>query len=219
MFQKLSILKQKKYNPAVILDIGAHHGYWTESMMQIYPKSKYYLFEGIDYTELNKFNNVQNVMVYKNILLNDKIEEVDWYEGRNTGDSFFKEKTRYYANTNPTKRKTIDLNSIVKMNKLISNDDNIFIKIDCQGAEIPILKGASSIMDRTDFILLEIPFFGQYNDGVPGFLEHIKYMDSINFVPYDIVDHHYINGFNMQIDMLFINKKHQFNNDVQTNLM
>ena len=27
----------------------------------------------------------------KNVLLNDKIEEVDWYEERNTGDSFFKE--------------------------------------------------------------------------------------------------------------------------------
>ena len=101
----------------------------------------------------------------------------------------------------------------------IRHDDNIFIKIDCQGAEIPILKGASSIMDKTDFILLELPLFGQYNTGVQGFLEHIKYMDGINFVPYDIVDNHYINGFNMQIDMLFINKKHSFNNDVQNLLM
>lgn len=219
MFQKLFILKQKNYYPKNILDIGAHHGNWTKSMMNIYPDSKYYLFEGIDYTELNQFNNVSNVMVYKNILLNDKVEEVEWYEGRNTGDSFFKEKTHHYANSIPIKRKTIDLKSIVKMNSLFSNDDNILIKIDCQGAEIPILKGASSILDRTDFIILELPLFGQYNEGVPNFLEHIKYMDSINFVPYDIVDNHYINGFNMQIDMLFINRKHKFNDDVQNSLV
>ena len=100
----------------------------------------------------------------------------------------------------------------------MKNDENIFIKIDCQGAEIPILKGSSLILDRTDFIVLEIPFFGQYNDSVPTFLEHIQYMDSINFVPYDIVDNHYINGYNMQIDMLFINKNHKFITDVQKKL-
>ncbi len=91
-------------------------------------------------------------------------------------------------------------------------DNNI--KIDCQGAEIPILKGSVSILERTDFIILEIPLFGQYNEGVPNFLEHIQFMDSIGFIPYDIIDNHYIHGFNIQIDMLFINKKHEFNTTI-----
>ena len=43
-------------------------------------------------------------------------------------------------------------------------------------------------------------------------------MNSIGFIPFDIVDKHYIYNFNMQIDMLFINKNHKFNNIVQTNL-
>ena len=59
-----------------------------------------------------------------------------------------------------------------------------------------------------------MPLFGQYNEGVPNFIEHISYMDSIGFVPYDIIGNHYINGFNMQIDMLFINKMHVFNRTV-----
>jgi FkbM family methyltransferase len=182
-------------------------------MLQIYPNSKYYLFEAIDYNELNNFNNF-NIKIYKPILLNDKIEEVDWYEEQNTGDSFFKEKTKYFVNTKSIKRNTVDLNSIIKQDNILQND-NIFIKIDCQGAEIPILKGATSILNKTDFILLEIPLFGQYNENVPNFLQHIEYMNSINFIPYDIVDNHYINNYNMQIDMLFINKNHHFNADVQ----
>lgn len=205
------------YKPSSILDIGAYHGNWTTSMMNIYPDSIYYLFEGIDYKELNKFKNIPNVHVYKNTLLNDKIEEVDWYEEKNTGDSFFKESTKHFANTKPIKRKTIDLNSIVNNDNILKND-KIFIKIDCQGAEIPILKGSTDILDRTDFIVLEIPLFGKYNENVPNFLEHIKFMDSIGFTPYDIVDNHYINNFNMQIDMLFINKCHKFNNIVQDKL-
>jgi hypothetical protein len=43
-------------------------------MMDIYPNSKYYLFEGIDYHELNR---------YKNILLNNKKVYVDWYQEKN----------------------------------------------------------------------------------------------------------------------------------------
>ena len=33
-----------------------------------------------------------------------------------------------------------------------------------------------------------MPLFGQYNEGVPNFLEHIKFMDSIGFITFDIVD-------------------------------
>ena len=80
MFDKLKKLKTvHRYTPDVVLDIGAHHGDWTKSMMNIYPDSKYYLFEGINYKQLNIFQNNPNIYV-TNELLNDKIEEVDWYE-------------------------------------------------------------------------------------------------------------------------------------------
>jgi hypothetical protein len=73
-------------------------------------------------------------------------------------------------------------------------------------------------LKKTDFIILEIPLFGQYNEGVPTFLEHIQFMNDIGFIPYDVLEHHYINGFNMQIDMMFINTNHRFNEIIQTML-
>ena len=63
-----------------------------------------------------------------------------------------------------------------------------------------------------------MPLFGQYNEGVPNFLEHIQFMDNIGFIPFDIIDNHYINDFNMQVDMLFINKNHNMNKIVQEKL-
>jgi FkbM family methyltransferase len=217
MFNRLRILKDKGYEPDTILDIGAHHGNWTESMRQIYD-CKYFLFEAIDYSELRRFNNNKNIVHY-NVLLSDKIDEVSWYEMKNTGDSIFKEKTKHFANCKVSKRKTIDLNTHIKNNNILNESKNIFIKIDCQGAEIPILKGATDLFKITDFIVLEIPLFGVYNEGVSNFLEHIAYMDSIGFCPYDIVDNHYINNFNMQVDMLFINKNHEFNKTVNSLLL
>ena len=111
------------------------------------------------------------------------------------------------------------MNRLISQENILNESKNIFIKIDCQGSEIPILKGATTILSKTDFILLEIPLFGVYNEGVPNFLEHIKFMDSIGFVPYDILEHHYINNFNMQVDMLFINKTHSFNTIVNEKLL
>ena len=210
MFDKINILKQKGYSPDVILDIGAHHGNWTNSMLQIFNQSKYYLFEAIDYLQLNQFTNNDCIKVF-NILLNDKIEQVNWYQMKNTGDSMFKEQTHHFNNCEIIQRETIDLNTFLLQKNLLHELNNILIKIDCQGAEIPILKGSTSILEKTNFIILEMPFFGQYNEGVPNFLEHIIFMNSIGFVVYDILDNHYFNNFNMQVDILFINKNHKFN--------
>lgn len=210
MFDKLAIIKNKGYCPDTILDIGAYHGYWTNSMQQIYKDSEYHLFEAINYSELNRFSKKNQVHVH-NVLLNEKIEKVKWYQMKNTGDSIFRENTKYFNNCDIIERDSIDLDTYILQKNILQDSKNILIKIDCQGAEIPILKGAKSILDRTDFIILEIPFFGQYNEGVPDFLEHISFMDKIGFASYDILESHYINGFNMQLDILFINKNHPFN--------
>lgn len=214
MFENLKKLSEIGYLPEVIIDIGAYHGNWTKEMMKIYPTSKYFLFEPIDYDELDEIKNVENIKVYKKIL-NEKIDIVEWYEQKNTGDSFFKENTIHFLHTKPIEKETIDLNTFSVDENILKNENNIFIKIDCQGAEIPILKGATNILNKTDFIVMEIPLFGKFNSGVPSFAEHIKFMENIGFILYEIVENHYINGFNMQVDALFINKK----KEVYDNLM
>ena len=220
MFNRLIHLKKKGYYPDTVLDIGAYHGNWTKELTNIYNNNhtKYYLFEAINYNELNNMNNYTNIKTY-NVVLNEKIEEVVWYQKKNTGDSFFKENTYHFNDCDIIKKNTIDLNTFILQNNILIDSNNILIKIDCQGAEIPILKGSTNILNKTDFILLELPLFGVYNDKVPNFLEHIKYMDSIGFIPYDILENHYINDFNMQIDMLFINKNHNFNKLVNNLLL
>ena len=215
MFDKLKKLREKGYIPDIIFDIGAHHGKWTIESLKIYPLARYILIEPIDYSELNKFRKISNIRVFNNIL-NDSNKEVEWYEMRNTGDSMFREKSKHFENCKTIKRDTITLNSLLKdRNGIIENCKKILIKSDCQGAEIPILIGASDIYNNIDFIILEIPLFGKYNENVPTFLEHIKFMDNIGFIPYEFLESHYINNYNMQIDMLFINKNHEFNKIVQ----
>lgn len=202
-------IKNKGYLPDLILDIGAEKGSWTKEMKKFYPNCEYMLFEPINYEELNNLKS-DNCKVF-NTLLFDKETEVDWYEMKNCGDSIFKERGNAFKTCIPIKKQTTTINKLCEEYNLVENKKNIFIKIDCQGAEIPILKGSTNILSITDFILLEIPLFGQYNENVPNFLEHVQYLDSIGFIPYDIIDNHIINGFNRQIDIIFISKRHIFN--------
>jgi len=215
MFDKLVTLKKKGYIPDIIFDIGAHHGDWTRECLKIYPLSKYILIEPIEYTELNELKKRFNTRIF-NCIVNDSNKEVDWYELKNTGDSMFREIGKNFQNCNIIKKNSITLNSFLEEKQgIMENCNKILIKIDCQGAEIPILTGATDIYNNVDFIILELPLFGKYNENVPSFLEHIKFMDNIGFIPYEFLENHYANGYNMQVDMLFINKNHEFNKIVQ----
>lgn len=215
MFQSI---KQKLllngYKPDCILDIGAHHGNWTKECLNIYPYAKYLLFEPIKYQELNQFSYNNNIEII-NEILNEKECLVNWYEGRDTGDSINREISHHYKNIIPIQKNSFPLNQYLDK---IQGKRKILVKIDSQGSEIPILKGASQLYDRIDFIILEIPFFGQYNENTPGFLSHIKFMEEIGFIPFDFLESHNINNFNMQVDVMFINKNHPFCELVQQRL-
>lgn len=215
MYHRLQSLKNKNYEPDIIFDIGSYHGNWTYETLKIFQQSKYYLFEATDYQELNIFRNYNKFSVH-NVILNEKEEIVDWYYLGNTGDSIYRELNKSFKNCNKTQKYSTTLNSLFQ-NENFENK-KIFIKIDCQGAEIPILKGSSHLLPYTDFILIEIPFFGKYNEHVPDFLEHIQFMNSIHFHVYDIMEYHYINDVLMQVDILFIRKDHFLNSNLQKQL-
>ena len=207
-------LKKNGYVPENIFDIGACKGDWSKEVFNIYPNSKYYLFEPIEYVELNQFKNKINFTV-SNTLLSDSQKNVDWYENRDSGDSIFKEISHNYTNTKPVIKSTETLDNLFNSTE---NLKNIFVKIDCQGSEIPILKGATKLYDKINFIILELPFFGRYNYDVSDFFEHINFMKSIGFVVFDFIESHFINNFNMQVDIMFININHHFNTIVQDRL-
>jgi FkbM family methyltransferase len=219
MLLSIQNIKNIGYKPDLILDIGAYHGHWTKEIYPVYgDETDYYLIEGNEHVELaENTKDLKNVYIFQNTILNSEKGTVDWHYNNSTGDSMFKENTLFYNNSQIIKRTCIDLDSFIKEN--ISNFDkkNIVIKMDCQGSEIPILKGCKSILSNTDFILLEIPFFGKYNENVASFLDHLNYMDSIGFIVYRPCELHGISKDNIdifiQMDILFINKKHPFNDE------
>tara|TARA_Y100000591_G_C21764567_1_gene662039 strand:- start:262 stop:915 length:654 start_codon:yes stop_codon:yes gene_type:complete len=197
----LKRLQKEHFIPNKILDIGAEKGSWTLEAYQVFNSAFYTLIEPIKYIELNRFKIHENKFKVINTILNNYDGDVNWYEMKNTGDSINRERTKHFSECLPIKKECKKLDTIFK------NEKFDLIKIDVQGAEINVLEGGIELIKNTSFIILEIPFLGQFNQNTPDFLTHIKKMDELGFIPYDIVDQHrYKETLLFQIDICFINK-------------
>jgi len=215
MFENIKAkLKNNGYTPDTILDIGACFGEFTDKMIDIYPNAKYYLFEANNHPELQKYLVRSNIKVY-NITLDSKEGVVDWYQVYHRGDSIYKELSKDYIDISPIKKETRILKDMID----IKDMRNVLIKVSCQGSEIRILQGAGHVLDITDFIVLDVPVFGKYNENAPSFLEYITFMNTLGFIPYDIQNKNNINGFLMNCYFVFINKNHSLNQDVQNKFL
>ena len=209
LINSLKKLKSFGFEPINILDIGANKGKWSLLVKKkVFPLANYTLIEAIDYDELSSINNFSN-MTSMIVLLDEKVGKVIWNEMRNTGDSIYKENTSYFDDCKKIERDTTTLDIAFQDKKYFD-----LIKIDCQGAEIPILKGGKNTILNTSVIILEMPFMGEYNIGVPNFFEHIKYMDEIGYQVYDIIEMHRAEDILIQIDIIFLKKGHIFEKKV-----
>ena len=195
MSLNISLGKLKKYgfNPESILDIGAHKGLWTRQVQSIFPESKFLLMDANEYKEIQTCGHE-----YKILLLNDEEKDVEWYEIMGTGDSIFKEVGPHYRDVLPKIRKSYTLDSQVHGRKFE------MIKLDVQGAEIAVLKGATETLKYCNVLVLEMPFCAQYNEKSPTFADYVSYLNSIGFAPFDVSELHYLGSVLIQMDIIFI---------------
>jgi FkbM family methyltransferase len=193
--QMATLLRSLGWSPSTILDIGGYKGTWTRETRQLFPSASFVIVEPNPHHELRSVG----VPVYHELLSSEK-KSVPWYSNWSTGDSMYKERTRHYDAVTPVARTTTTLDILFPTQRFD------FVKIDCQGAELDILKGGETLIQGTEVLLLECPLAGQYNAGAPTFADYIRYADSIGFAPFDIPELHHANGILCQIDILFVRK-------------
>jgi len=194
-------LLENKIEINTVYDVGAFQGEWTKLLKKTSLKnSKFYLFEANDENEKYLKNSGHKYFIN---VLSDKNKDVKFFSKVHSGDSYFPEKTNFYEDTIvPKTLKTITLNELKKKNQIPAPD---FLKIDTQGSEIDILKGGSEILDNCKIILLECPIIS-YNIGAPSLNEYIRYLDSIDYLPFNITEIHHLDKVLVQVDIIFLKK-------------
>jgi len=87
------------------------------------------------------------------------------------------------------------------------------LKIDVQGGELEVLRGAESVLEHIEVIVMECGLIEQYL-GQPVFHEYVAYLASQGFVVYDIIHTGYADtGMLAQIDLVCVKKDGRFRQD------
>lgn len=130
-----------------------------------------------------------------------------------TGNSVLRENNAHFAALAPTKTVMRTLDELIDSytsshpGTPAAGQRKILLKLDVQGYEINVLKGAKRLLQDVEVMLLETSVL-QYNKGSPLTGEVLTYLESIGFQVLDVLELHHGGPSNMllQIDFAFIKK-------------
>lgn len=178
-----NILKNSGIPVCSVLDIGAHAGYFTRECRNTFPDAYYFMIDGNPISE----QYIKSIGDYKICYLSNIARDTVVYKTKtnafNTGDSLYRENTEYYSDNNLITENitTMTLDEIFKGDRYFD-----FIKIDCQGSELDIIKGGLETCSKAQVFLLEASVY-PYNIGAPMFDELREFLLSIGFLYNKIV--------------------------------
>lgn len=199
----LQNLKKINFNPSAVLDIGAYEGYWTLDLLEVFPTAKVLMVEA----QKNKSPFLEKIKIqypntdYAISLLSSRDGDQKYFLEDETASHI----SAFPVTDNPgviLKTQTVD--SLLKEKYFALPD---FIKLDVQGHEMEVLKGAKAAMVHAEVCLLEISLF-DFGDGTPLLLEMLNFMDANDFTAYDISQfmRRPLDKLLFQIDMFFVKK-------------
>jgi FkbM family methyltransferase len=160
--QKISNIIGNK-NVDVVFDVGANCGFFSYFVKKMYPNAKIYLFEASpELTEIIKLNmkNFKDCEIINKAVSSSSNEKVTFYinpEDQQT-NSMNAESVRPYCETQIEK---LDIDAVGLDD--FCNERNInsidLMKVDIQGSENKLLKGAENIIKKIEYSVFELSFF------------------------------------------------------------
>jgi len=184
----------KNININTIIDVGVAKG--TNFLFSNFPNSKYLLIEpNKDYFEFIEKNilNKYNAKLFK--IGAGKKEENKILNISGPISSLYKRKNFEFKNQYEIKVKKLD--DILYDEKL---DENVLLKIDCEGAELDILEGSLKTLSISDYLIIEVRLqkIETYNPS-----DLICFLKNQNFEWCEILDIYYAKEGIDYIDILF----------------
>jgi FkbM family methyltransferase len=176
----LTRLKAMGLSPNLIIDIGAADGTWTEKSLVVWPAANYRLVEPLaEKTEsLDKLDRAYPNLRYHLAVAGEISGEVDLNVSPDLDGSGI------YGNHAGTLRKV----PVMTIDTIAAGIKGpVLIKFDTHGYEVPILKGATETLKRTDVLIIEVYGF-HISPTCLLFHELSAYLDELGFRLADIVD-------------------------------
>jgi len=147
-----SVLQQFGFLPKHIIDIGANHGNWTRSALRYFPEANYTLLEPQDDLRVH----IQDLLAesrrltWINAGASDTTGMLPFYRSHRDDSSSFLNSGP--ESTSPVPIKVWALDDLVVERRLPIPD---MVKIDAEGLDLRVLRGASTLLGKTEIFLVE----------------------------------------------------------------
>lgn len=177
-------IKKMGFDPKHIVDVGANHGSWTREALKFFPNSFYTLIEPQKSLEASM----------KDLLVNPKIK----FNAVGAGSQSGKFKLTIGISDAESNFRVSEMDAakmgleqidvpVVTLNEFLNKTDlptPDIIKIDAEGLDLEVLKGANDFMGKTEIFLVEVGIAIEDIDN--SFLKTINWMDEKGYKLFEI---------------------------------
>ena len=204
------------FTPDRIFDVGAHNGDFTEMCLSRWPAAEMACFEVLE-PQLRllrqKFGKHQSIRIFPALLGAQSRSQVA-FNINDTASSVLTDSSQQAYPVHAYPMMTID--EVVEKHYEGGGPD--FLKIDVQGYELEVLKGAERSLSALRVILVETNLLDIYKD-VPLLPEVMEWMNARGWTPYDVcgITRRPLDRALWQADFVFVPSTSKFRADKRWN--
>jgi FkbM family methyltransferase len=199
--------RKRGFRPKVIADIGANEGHWTRAVLSVFPDAQCLMFEPVPAFagNLKRLCETCNARYWGvGVSDSDGTLEIDSVtrDGAATSGSTFLESThdgRYSSTKIPVEVRSLD--SLVTRHEIPAPE---LVKIDVEGFEMSVLRGAESLFGSTELFIIELSLYSFWKQ--PIFHEVVAWMAARGYLLYDLAgfNRRPVDGTLGQVDACFV---------------
>lgn len=212
----LERLASMNFQPNHIIDVGAYRGDFAKYCLDIWSNAKISCFEALEdkVVRLNELSQANpQIQVFPTLVGSENQEAV----ALNTSETASSVLVEHINQDFPVKHyPMVTIDSIVQ--KHFSNCPPDFLKLDVQGYELEVLKGAENSLSQMQVILAEVNFL-DIHQNVPLLSDIVIWLNERDWVAYDIcgLTRRPLDRTLWQADFIFVPRNSQFRQDKRWN--
>ena len=205
----LEHLRGQGFRPATSIDVGVATG--TFELYTTFPTSRHLLVEPLEEyrPHLDEIVRSYPGASYELAAASEQSGEIVIHVHPDLfGSSTYLERDDPDVNGIPRVVPTVSLDELCSEREL---PGPYLLKIDVQGAELDVLRGAKQVLERSEYVVLEAVLYHYFENG-PRMADLLRFMEERGFALYDVIDPLYrpLDNALSQVDLAFVREDGPF---------
>ncbi len=214
VYEKLKRLRDSGFAPSVVLDIGASSGVWSGTCSRLFPEADYFLVEPQTYPEYAPLGDAKHHWIRSAVGAREDIIELtipgSGRQSKFSAHVFPPPQGSTRAHT-PAIKISLPQTTIDRLLELGKIQPPQLVKLDVQGYELEVLRGASRLWDSAKVFFIETSLY-RYWEGAPVIADVVSFFREHGFHFFDFAAEHRVGPAVLsQFDVIFVSGRSETN--------